>query len=106
MCIPLINSFLYYHDALFWPSFLTFLTVLTYTFPIPSLVHDHSFATQLAHALGATVIILSSSEAKLEIARKLGAKHGINYKTHPDWEKEVFKVVSPSYACFIDTDSF
>jgi NADPH:quinone reductase-like Zn-dependent oxidoreductase len=46
--------------------------------------------------------MLSSSDAKLEIARKLGAKHGINYKAHPDWEKEVLKAVSPSYACFID----
>jgi len=90
------------------PPFLPFflLTVLTYNFPIPSLLYDHSFAIQLAHALGATVIIRSSSEAKLEFARKLGAKHGINYKTHPDWEKEVLKVVSPSYARFIDTDSF
>jgi hypothetical protein len=75
------------------------------TFPISS-IHDHSFATQLAHALGAIVIMLSSSDAKLEVARQLGAKHGINYKTHPDWEKEVLKAVSPSHACFIDTNSF
>jgi hypothetical protein len=53
------------------------------------------------------VIMLSSCDAKLEIARKLGAKHGINYKTNPDWEKEVLKVVSLSYgACLIYTHGF
>jgi len=50
-------------------------------------------------------MMLSSSDAKLEIARKLGAKYGINCKAHPDWEKEVLKAVSPSHACFIDPDS-
>jgi hypothetical protein len=68
--------------------------------------YNHSFAIQLAHASGATVVVTSSSDAKLEIARKLGAKYGINYKTHPDWEKEVLKVVSLSYACFRYIDSF
>ena len=32
-------------------------------------------------------VITSSSDAKLERAKKLGASHGINYKTTPDWEK-------------------
>jgi NADPH:quinone reductase-like Zn-dependent oxidoreductase len=35
------------------------------------------------------VIITSSSDAKLERAKKLGADHGINYKTHPEWQEEV-----------------
>jgi NADPH:quinone reductase-like Zn-dependent oxidoreductase len=47
------------------------------------------FALQLAKARGATVILTSSSDAKLEIGRALGADHLINYRTHPDWEHEV-----------------
>lgn len=35
------------------------------------------------------VIITSSSDEKLALAKKLGADHGINYKTNADWEKEV-----------------
>lgn len=40
---------------------------------------------QLAKAAGATVIITSSSDAKLERARALGADHTINYRSTPDW---------------------
>jgi len=40
---------------------------------------------QLAKAAGATVIITSSSDAKLERARSLGADHGINYREVPAW---------------------
>ncbi|SJL13275.1 related to Alcohol dehydrogenase [Armillaria ostoyae] len=47
------------------------------------------FGLQFAVASGATVIATSSSDAKLEIAKKLGATHTINYKTTPDWDKEV-----------------
>jgi NADPH:quinone reductase-like Zn-dependent oxidoreductase len=47
------------------------------------------FALQFAKAAGAQVIITSSSDAKLARAKQLGADHGINYKTHPDWEREV-----------------
>jgi NADPH:quinone reductase-like Zn-dependent oxidoreductase len=46
-------------------------------------------ALQLAKAAGARVIVTSSSDAKLEKARALGADVGINYRTHPDWEREV-----------------
>lgn len=46
----------------------------------------------IAKAAGAKVIITSSSDAKLELAKKLGADHGINYKTNPAWELEVLKV--------------
>lgn len=42
---------------------------------------------QLAHAMGVQVIITSSSDDKLTRAKKLGAKHGINYKSTPAWEK-------------------
>jgi NADPH:quinone reductase-like Zn-dependent oxidoreductase len=47
------------------------------------------FALQIGKMAGANVIITSSSDAKLERARALGADHGINYKTTPDWEKKV-----------------
>ena len=47
------------------------------------------FALQFAKARGATVIVTSSSDAKLERARELGADHGINYVTTPDWAAEV-----------------
>ena len=42
---------------------------------------------QLAKAMGLRVIITSSSDAKLERAKALGADHGINYKTTPEWQK-------------------
>lgn len=51
------------------------------------------FGLQLAIASGASVIVTSSSDEKLKIAKKLGAKHLINYKKTPDWEKEVLKIV-------------
>ncbi len=49
------------------------------------------FALQLAKAAGANVLITSSSDEKLSLATKLGADETINYKTHPDWHKEVLR---------------
>jgi len=46
------------------------------------------FALQIARLIGARVIITSSEDAKLARARELGAAHGINRKTSPDWHKE------------------
>jgi len=43
------------------------------------------FALQFAKALGARVIITSSSDEKLARARALGADDCINYRTTPDW---------------------
>jgi NADPH:quinone reductase-like Zn-dependent oxidoreductase len=45
------------------------------------------FALQFARLSGATVIATSSSDEKLAHAKQLGAAHGINYKTTPDWDK-------------------
>jgi NADPH:quinone reductase-like Zn-dependent oxidoreductase len=45
------------------------------------------FGLQLARTMGIQVIITSSSDDKLARAKALGANHGINYKTTPDWEK-------------------
>jgi len=42
---------------------------------------------QLAAAIGARVIVISSSDEKLERAKKLGAWQGINYNSHPDWDR-------------------
>ena len=50
------------------------------------------FALQFAVASGATVIATSSSDKKLSLAKTLGAKHLINYKTTPDWHEEVLKI--------------
>jgi NADPH:quinone reductase-like Zn-dependent oxidoreductase len=48
-----------------------------------------TFGLIFAAAAGAKPIITSSSDAKLERARKLGAFGTVNYRTNPDWEKEV-----------------
>lgn len=52
------------------------------------------FALQFAVASGATCIVLSSSDEKLKVATKLGAKHVINYKTNPNWHEEVLKLTN------------
>jgi NADPH:quinone reductase-like Zn-dependent oxidoreductase len=50
------------------------------------------FGLQFAKLNGARVIITSSSDAKLERARALGADDVINYSKTPDWDKEVMKL--------------
>ncbi len=47
------------------------------------------FALQFAKMHGARVIATSSSDAKLERVRALGASDTINYKTTPDWGRAV-----------------
>ena len=47
------------------------------------------FAVQFARMAGARVIATSSSDAKLEKLRALGANDVINYKTTPEWDKTV-----------------
>ncbi|MCU7280111.1 NAD(P)-dependent alcohol dehydrogenase [Pseudomonas peradeniyensis] len=47
------------------------------------------FALQFAKLAGATVIATSSSDAKLERLKALGADHLINYKTTPVWGEKV-----------------
>ena len=47
------------------------------------------FALQFARAAGARVLVTSSSDEKLRRAVALGAAEAINYKTHPEWEREV-----------------
>ncbi|MBW7456607.1 NAD(P)-dependent alcohol dehydrogenase, partial [Paenibacillus sepulcri] len=50
------------------------------------------FGVQIAAALGARVIATTSSDAKGERVKALGASDIINYVTTPDWEKEVLKL--------------
>jgi NADPH:quinone reductase-like Zn-dependent oxidoreductase len=50
------------------------------------------FALQLAKQMGATVIITSSSDEKLEWARGLCADHLINYRKRPDWDQAVLEI--------------
>ncbi|WP_211211215.1 zinc-dependent alcohol dehydrogenase family protein [Spirosoma luteum] len=52
------------------------------------------FGLQIAHALGARVIVTTSSDAKGELARQLGANEVINYVTTPDWAAEVQKLTN------------
>jgi NADPH:quinone reductase-like Zn-dependent oxidoreductase len=47
------------------------------------------FALQFARLAGAQVLATSSSDDKLARALQLGASHGINYKTTPEWDKKV-----------------
>lgn len=50
------------------------------------------FAVQLAAAQGATVIVTSSSDEKIERALKLGATHGINRTRVPQWQNAVLEL--------------
>jgi NADPH:quinone reductase-like Zn-dependent oxidoreductase len=50
------------------------------------------FALQFAKLHGARCIITSSSDAKLDVARKLGADDRINYRSRPDWDKAVLEL--------------
>ncbi len=50
------------------------------------------FALQFAKAMGATVIATSSSADKLARAAELGADHGVNYRQHPEWSRQVLEI--------------
>jgi NADPH:quinone reductase-like Zn-dependent oxidoreductase len=50
------------------------------------------FALQFAKMHGARVIATSSSDEKLEKAKRLGADEIINYKKASDWDKEVLRL--------------
>lgn len=47
------------------------------------------FAMQFARAMGATVVVTSSSDEKLHRAQALGAQLGINYERFPEWATEL-----------------
>jgi NADPH:quinone reductase-like Zn-dependent oxidoreductase len=50
------------------------------------------FALQFARLAGARVIVTSSSDEKLARAKSLGADGCINYRAHPEWEREVLQL--------------
>lgn len=50
------------------------------------------FALLFAKMHGARAIVTSSSDQKLARARALGADHVINYRSTPEWEKQVFHI--------------
>jgi NADPH:quinone reductase-like Zn-dependent oxidoreductase len=50
------------------------------------------FALQFAKAAGCTVIATSSSDAKLQRLKAMGADHVINYKTTERWGDEAAKI--------------
>jgi NADPH:quinone reductase-like Zn-dependent oxidoreductase len=50
-----------------------------------------SFVLQLALAIGGRVLVTSSSDAKLEEARRMGAAGGANYRTQ-DWGSEILRL--------------
>jgi NADPH:quinone reductase-like Zn-dependent oxidoreductase len=52
------------------------------------------FALQFAAAAGLRTIVTSSSDEKLERARRLGASETINYKATPNWEKAALKLTA------------
>jgi NADPH:quinone reductase-like Zn-dependent oxidoreductase len=49
------------------------------------------FALQFAKAMGARVLGTSSSNEKLERAKKLGLDAGVNYREQPEWDKWVIE---------------
>ncbi|KAI8096440.1 putative zinc-type alcohol dehydrogenase-like protein [Halteromyces radiatus] len=56
----------------------------------------------LARAAGAVTIITSSSDEKLKyVKEKYGVDYTINYKTHPDWEKEVLRLTKGEGVDFV-----
>jgi NADPH:quinone reductase-like Zn-dependent oxidoreductase len=59
------------------------------------------FGLQFARAAGLETIVTSSSDAKLERARALGATHTINYRAHPQWSKEVRRLTDDRGVDFI-----
>ncbi len=59
------------------------------------------FALQFAVAAGAEVWVTSGSDEKLERAKTLGAKGGVNYKD-PDWHKNLMKATSGGKIGYFD----
>ena len=50
------------------------------------------FALQFAKAIGAYVIVTSSSDDKLKRVKKMGADETINYHTYPEWGKRAREI--------------
>jgi NADPH:quinone reductase-like Zn-dependent oxidoreductase len=59
------------------------------------------FGLQFAAAMGMEAIVTSSSDEKLDRARTLGAAHGVNYRTHPEWAAQVEAVAGKAGVDFV-----
>jgi NADPH:quinone reductase-like Zn-dependent oxidoreductase len=59
------------------------------------------FGLQFAAAAGYRTIVTSSSDEKLARAKALGATHGINYQTTPEWHSAVREATAGRGADFI-----
>jgi NADPH:quinone reductase-like Zn-dependent oxidoreductase len=47
------------------------------------------FALQVARMFGARVLAITSTDEKAEKLKKLGAESVVNYRTFPDWDREI-----------------
>lgn len=47
------------------------------------------FSLQIAKMFGAKVLAITSSDEKAERLKALGASAVVNYRSHPDWDKEI-----------------
>ncbi|EHK50946.1 Hypothetical protein TRIATDRAFT_83775 [Trichoderma atroviride IMI 206040] len=56
---------------------------------------------QIAKAAGLKAVITSSSDEKLEEAKKLGADHTINYRTYWEWQDRVLEATEGNGADYI-----
>jgi NADPH:quinone reductase-like Zn-dependent oxidoreductase len=59
-------------------------------------------ALDIAKALGAEVVITSSSEEKLATARERGAAHGLDYRAEPRWDKAVTRIYPEGVDCTLE----
>ncbi len=64
------------------------------------------FAVQLASIAGARVAITSSSDAKLAKMRDLGADVTANYRSNPEWEKEIVEKTGGGVDIVVETGGF
>jgi NADPH:quinone reductase-like Zn-dependent oxidoreductase len=60
------------------------------------------FALQLAKAAGMEVLLTSSSDAKIERARALGADYCVNYKETPEWSRAVRAWARDGVDCVVE----
>lgn len=61
------------------------------------------FALQIAKQIGAQVVVTSSSDAKLERARALGADQVLNYRDQPDWGSLVAQMTGGGVDLVVET---
>lgn len=60
------------------------------------------FALQFAKLAGARVIVTSSSDAKLDRAKALGADHGINYQRCREWGRVAHELTPSGVDCVVE----